>query len=295
MLFKGLAPAVIAPMKADGSLDLDAFDRLIHFLVDNGSQALVINGTTGESPTLTAEEKVTLIEHAVKIANHRVPIIAGTGTNNTAASIKASQEAKAAGADGLLLVTPYYNKASQKSLKAHFEAIVNAVELPAILYNVPGRTGMTIAVDTLVELAKHPYIVGIKDATGNTAYTMEVLAKTQDLDFVVYSGEDGLILPMLASGVMGVISVIGNVFPKATQHLCELIFNQQLEEARKVAYDLAKMNQLLFADVNPIPVKACMAHLGYGDNVLRLPLMKADQALEEKLYACMDELVKKGY
>ena len=295
MLFKGLAPAVIAPMKADGSLDLDAFDRLIHFLVDNGSQALVINGTTGESPTLTAEEKVTLIEHAVKIANHRVPIIAGTGTNNTAASIKASQEAKAAGADGLLLVTPYYNKASQKSLKAHFEAIVNAVELPAILYNVPGRTGMTIAVDTLVELAKHPYIVGIKDATGNTAYTMEVLAKTQDLDFVVYSGEDGLILPMLASGVMGVISVIGNVFPKATQHSCELIFNQQLEEARKVAYDLAKMNQLLFADVNPIPVKACMAHLGYGDNVLRLPLMKADQALEEKLYACMDELVKKGY
>lgn len=295
MLFKGLAPAVIAPMKADGSLDLDAFDRLIHFLVDNGSQALVINGTTGESPTLTAEEKVTLIEHAVKIANHRVPIIAGTGTNNTAASIKASQEAKAAGADGLLLVTPYYNKASQKSLKAHFEAIVNAVELPAILYNVPGRTGMTIAVDTLVELAKHPYIAGIKDATGNTAYTMEVLAKTQDLDFVVYSGEDGLILPMLASGVMGVISVIGNVFPKATQHLCELIFNQQLEEARKVAYDLAKMNQLLFADVNPIPVKACMAHLGYGDNVLRLPLMKADQALEEKLYACMDELVKKGY
>ena len=295
MLFKGLAPAVIAPMKADGSLDLDAFDRLIHFLVDNGSQALVINGTTGESPTLTAEEKVTLIEHAVKIANHRVPIIAGTGTNNTAASIKASQEAKAAGADGLLLVTPYYNKASQKSLKAHFEAIVNAVELPAILYNVPGRTGMTIAVDTLVELAKHPYIVGIKDATGNTAYTMEVLAKTQDLDVVVYSGEDGLILPMLASGVMGVISVIGNVFPKATQHLCELIFNQQLEEARKVAYDLAKMNQLLFADVNPIPVKACMAHLGYGDNVLRLPLMKADQALEEKLYACMDELVKKGY
>lgn len=295
MLFKGLAPAVIAPMKADGSLDLDAFDRLIHFLVDNGSQALVINGTTGESPTLTAEEKVTLIEHAVKIANHRVPIIAGTGTNNTAASIKASQEAKAAGADGLLLVTPYYNKASEKSLKAHFEAIVNAVELPAILYNVPGRTGMTIAVDTLVELAKHPYIVGIKDATGNTAYTMEVLAKTQDLDFVVYSGEDGLILPMLASGVMGVISVIGNVFPKATQHLCELIFNQQLEEARKVAYDLAKMNQLLFADVNPIPVKACMAHLGYGDNVLRLPLMKADQALEEKLYACMDELVKKGY
>ncbi len=295
MLFKGLAPAVIAPMKADGSLDLDAFDRLIHFLVDNGSQALVINGTTGESPTLTAEEKVTLIEHAVKIANHRVPIIAGTGTNNTAASIKASQEAKAAGADGLLLVTPYYNKASQKSLKAHFEAIVNAVELPAILYNVPGRTGMTIAVDTLVELAKHPYIVGIKDATGNTAYTMEVLAKTQDLDFVVYSGEDGLILPMLASGVMGVISVIGNVFPKATQHLCELIFNQQLEEARKVAYDLAKMNQLLFADVNPIPAKACMAHLGYGDNVLRLPLMKADQALEEKLYACMDELVKKGY
>lgn len=295
MLFKGLAPAVIAPMKADGSLDLDAFDRLIHFLVDNGSQALVINGTTGESPTLTAEEKVTLIEHAVKIANHRVPIIAGTGTNNTAASIKASQEAKAAGADGLLLVTPYYNKASQKSLKAHFEAIVNAVELPAILYNVPGRTGMTIAVDTLVELAKHPYIVGIKDATGNTAYTMEVLAKTQDLDFVVYSGEDGLILPMLASGVMGVISVIGNVFPKATQHLCELIFNQQLEEARKVAYDLAKMNQLLFADVNPIPVKACMAHLGYGDNVLRLPLMKADQVLEEKLYACMDEFVKKGY
>lgn len=295
MLFKGLAPAVIAPMKADGSVDFDAFDRLIQFLLENGAQALVINGTTGESPTLTAQEKVSLIEHAVKINNHRVPIIAGTGTNNTEASIKASQEAKAAGADALLLVTPYYNKASQKSLKAHFEAIVDAVQLPAILYNVPGRTGMNIAVDTVVALANHPYIVGIKDATGNTSYTMDVLSKTQDMDFAVYSGEDGLILPMLASGVMGVISVVGNVFPKATQHLCELIFDNNLLEARKVAYDFALMNQLLFADVNPIPVKACMAHMGYGENVLRLPLMACDQALEEKLYACMDALVKKGY
>ena len=295
LLFTGLAPAVITPMFEDGSVDYQAFERLIEHLIQQGAKALVINGTTAEATTLTSEEKAKLVSIASRISNKRVPIIAGAGSNHTQASIEASKLSKEAGADALLLVTPYYNKTSQRGLIAHFEAIVNAVELPAILYTVPGRTGMNILPDTLVTLAKNPCIVGIKDATGNTAYTMEILEKTKDLDFAVYSGEDGLILPMMAAGVKGVISVVGNVFPSVTQDLCEAVLNQDLEKAKSLAFDLAPLIRLLFADVNPIPAKSAMAYLGYGQDMCRLPLVPTENDLREKIEKEITRLQEMGY
>lgn len=295
ILFKGSAPAVVCPMHQDGSVDIEAFDRLVQHLVNEGVSALVINGTTGEATTLTSEEKIMLVKHAVKIADKKVPVIAGAGSNHTAASIETAKQAKEAGADGLLLVTPYYNKTSQAGLIAHFEAIVNAVELPAILYTVPGRTGMNILPETVETLAKNPYIVGIKDATGNMTYTVEVLRRTQNLDFCVYSGEDRLTLPMIAAGGCGVISVTSNVYPKAMEDLCQYAFQGEFNQARKIMFDLDELTALLFGDVNPIPVKAAMASLGYGDNALRLPLISASETLQNKIYTAMEALKGKGY
>lgn len=295
ILFKGSAPAVICPMHQDGSVDIEAFDRLIHHLIDEGVSALVINGTTGEASTLTSEEKVLLVSHAVKIANKRVPVIAGAGSNNTASAIQTAIQAKEAGADGLLLVTPYYNKTSQAGLIAHFEAIVNAAKLPTILYTVPGRTGVNVLPETVETLAKHPYIVGLKDATGNMVYTMEVLRRTKDLDFCVYSGEDRLTLPVIAAGGCGVISVTSNIYPRAMEKACQYALNNELAKAREIVYGLDEFISLLFKDVSPIPIKAVMAYAGFGDNAVRLPLVSASVDLQEKLYAAMDELKGKGY
>lgn len=294
-LFTGSAPAVICPMQADGSVDFEAFDRLVCHLLKEGVSALVINGTTGEASTLTAEEKVQLVEHAVKLADKKVPVIAGAGSNNTAAAIQAALQAKAAGADALLLVTPYYNKTSQAGLIAHFEAIVEAAKLPAILYTVPGRTGMNILPETVEKLAAHPYIVGLKDATGNMAYTIEVLRRTRDLDFAVYSGEDALVLPMIAAGAKGVISVAADLYPAKMEALCQAALNQDMTHAREIMFDLDEMIKLLFAYVNPICIKAALAYKGYGQNVLRLPLVAASESLCEKLTQEMAILDQKGY
>lgn len=294
-LFTGSAPAVICPMHEDGSVDYDAFDALVTDLVNGGVSALVINGTTGEASTLSAKEKNTLLAHAVKIANHKIPVIAGAGSNNTQASIEAAKQAKANGADGLLLVTPYYNKTSQAGLKAHFEAIVDAVQLPAILYTVPGRTGMNIAPETVEALAQHPYIVGIKDATGNMAYTIEVISRTQGLDFAVYSGEDRLVLPIIACGGQGVISVVSNVYPAKMEALCQHALHHEIQEAQQLMLEMDEFIQLLFQDVNPIPVKAALAKKGYGCDTCRLPLVAASPALQAALANAMDELTKRGY
>lgn len=295
ILFEGSAPAVICPMHEDGSVDYDAFDKLIKDLLANGVSALVISGTTGEASTLTSEEKRTLLEHAVSINNHRVPIIAGAGTNNTEASIQAALQAKEAGADGLLLVTPYYNKTTQAGLIAHFEAIVNAVKLPAILYTVPSRTSMNIAPETVEALAKNPYIVGIKDATGNMGYTVEIIRRTQGEDFAVYSGEDRMVLPLIACGGKGVISVVSNVYPAKMEALCQYALHHEIEKARELMLEMDTFIQLLFAEVNPIGVKAAMAQKGYGTTVLRLPLVAATQGLQDKIKVAMTELGKKGY
>lgn len=295
ILFEGCAPAVICPMHLDGSVDFEAFDRLVEFLINEGVSALVINGTTGEASTLSSEEKIELVKRAVAISNKRVPIIAGAGSNVTANAVKAALEAKEAGADGLLLVTPYYNKTSQRGLIAHYEAIINAAQLPAILYTVPGRTGMNIAPDTVEKLAKNPYIVGLKDAAGNMVYTVEVLRRTKDLDFAIYSGEDKLTTPICAAGGKGVISVAANVYPKAFETMAQAAMHADLKTAQDIMCDMEPFINDMFKDVNPIPVKASLAHLGYGENMLRLPLIPATEALEEEIINEMARLKGKGY
>lgn len=295
ILFEGCAPAVICPMHNNGTVDFESFDRLIEFLISEGVSALVVNGTTGEASTLTSEEKNELVRRAVAISNKRVPIIAGAGSNATVNAMKAAVEAKEAGADGLLLVTPYYNKTSQRGLIAHFEAIVGAAKLPAILYTVPGRTGMNIAPETVETLAKNPYIVGIKDATGNMSYTVEVLRRTKDLDFAVYSGEDKLTAAFGAIGGKGVISVGANVYPKAFEEMAQTAMHGNLEKAQAIMCDMEHFITLMFNDVNPIPVKVSMAKLGYGQNMLRLPLVPTTKALEEEIIAEMASLEGKGY
>ena len=295
ILFAGCAPAVVCPMHLDGSVDFEAFDRLIEFLISEGVSALVVNGTTGEASTLTSEEKIELVKRAVAISNKRVPIIAGAGSNVTANAVKAAMDAKEAGADGLLLVTPYYNKTSQRGLIAHYEAIVNATQLPAILYTVPGRTGMNILPETVEELAKNPYIVGLKDATGNMAYTVEVLRRTKALDFAVYSGEDKLTAAFGAIGGKGVISVAANVYPKAFETMAQAAMKGDLQNAQTIMCDMEQFITLMFKDVNPIPVKVSMAHMGYGENMLRLPLVPTTKALEEQIINEMASLKGKGY
>lgn len=295
ILFAGCAPAVVCPMHLDGSVDFEAFDRLIEFLISEGVSALVVNGTTGEASTLTTEEKNELVKRAVAISNKRVPIIAGAGSNVTANAVKAAMDAKEAGADGLLLVTPYYNKTSQRGLIAHYEAIVNATQLPAILYTVPGRTGMNILPETVETLAKNPYIVGLKDATGNMSYTVEVLRRTKDLDFAVYSGEDKLTAAFGAIGGKGVISVAANVYPKAFEEMAQDAMTGNLQKAQTTMCDMEHFITLMFSDVNPIPVKVSMAHMGYGENMLRLPLVPTTKALEEQIINEMASLKGKGY
>lgn len=295
ILFEGCAPAVVCPMNMDGSVNFEAFDRLVEFLITEGVSALVVNGTTGEASTLSAEEKIELVKRAVAISNKRVPIIAGAGSNVTANAVKAALEAKEAGADGLLLVTPYYNKTSQRGLIAHYEAIINATHLPAILYTVPGRTGMNILPETVETLAKNPYIVGLKDATGNMSYTVEVLRRTKNLDFAVYSGEDKLTAAFGAIGGKGVISVAANVYPKAFEEMAQAAMHNDLQKAQTIMCDMEHFITLMFNDVNPIPVKVSMAHMGYGENMLRLPLIPTTKALEEQIIQEMESLKGKGY
>lgn len=295
ILFEGCAPAVVCPMNMDGSVNFEAFDRLVEFLITEGVSALVVNGTTGEASTLSAEEKIELVKRAVAISNKRVPIIAGAGSNVTANAVKAALEAKEAGADGLLLVTPYYNKTSQRGLIAHYEAIINATHLPAILYTVPGRTGMNILPETVETLAKNPYIVGLKDATGNMSYTVEVLRRTKNLDFAVYSGEDKLTAAFGAIGGKGVISVAANVYPKAFEEMAQAAVHNDLQKAQTIMCDMEHFITLMFNDVNPIPVKVSMAHMGYGENMLRLPLIPTTKALEEQIIQEMESLKGKGY
>ncbi len=287
-LFAGMAPAVICPMQADGQVDYDAFARLIVKLTAEGAAALVVNGTTGEASTLTSEEKMKLV--AIAKEKSHLPVIAGAGSNDTSAAVKNALNAKKAGADALLLVTPYYNKASQKGLIAHFETIAGAAKLPCILYTVPGRTGMNILPETCEVLAKNPYIVGLKDAVGNLTYTMDVLEKTKGEDFTVYSGEDRLTLAMMALGGKGVISVTGNVYPKQVSALCQAMLEGDLQTAQKWQFALDDFTKLMFADVNPIPVKYACHKQGFGENILRLPLISCDEALMAKIDACMKEL-----
>ncbi len=285
-IFTGAGVAIVTPMKADGSVDLELYRELVEDQIQNGTDAIITCGTTGESSTLDDDEHIAVMKAAVEQANGRVPVIAGTGSNDTAYGIHLSEEAKAMGADALLLVTPYYNKTSQAGLIAHYEKTVNEVKMPTILYNVPSRTGVNINVDTVVELAKNPYIVGIKQANANLASVAEIASRC-DID--IYSGNDNEIVAMLALGAKGVISVLSNVIPRETHEICAKWFEGKPEESRDLQLKYLELANTLFCDVNPIPVKEAMNMMGWNVGDVRLPLVGLNDANKAKLRAVMDK------
>ena len=286
-IFKGAATAIVTPLTKDG-IDYEQFGRLIDWQIEEGIDAIVVCGTTGEASTLTDEEHRDAIAFAVKKVNGRVPVIAGTGSNDTAYAIELTQFACEAGADAILLVTPYYNKATQKGLVESFRAVADVSTKPIILYNVPSRTGCNILPATAAILAEHPNIVAIKEASGNISQIAELAALTRGkLD--IYSGNDDQIVPIMSLGGIGVISVLSNPMPKATSELCRKFFEGDVAGAAKMQLDLLPLINALFCEVNPIPVKAAMAAMGYCENYLRLPLTTMEPEHEAKLLALMQE------
>ncbi len=270
-IFEGIGVAMTTPFRND-VIDYEAFRNHIEYLIKNNAQALIINGTTGESPTLRAEEIREMLRVGVETVNGRVPVIAGTGTNSTSASIELSKYAETIGADAIMLITPYYNKSNQRGLIRHFNAIADSTGLPAVLYNVPGRTGMTIEPQTVQELSRHKNIVALKDAVGDFEYTKEVLALTENQNFVLYSGNDDNMHDFVKMGGKGLISVVGNIIPAELQDVYERI--QNADQSAQEKFDcIMPMIEAVQVDVNPIPVKAMTSELGFGNNELRLPLI----------------------
>lgn len=287
-MLTGSLVALVSPMLPDGSLDLPRLRALVDWHVDQGTDALVIVGTTGESPTVTTEEHCLLIRTAVEQAAGRIPVVAGTGANSTAEAIELTRCAKAAGAAAGLSVAPYYNKPTQEGLFQHFKAIAEAVDLPLILYNVPGRTASDIANDTVLRLARVPGIVGIKDATGNIERGSALL-KAAPADFAVYSGDDASGMVLMLLGGKGVISVTANVAPRAMHEMCAAALSGDLARAREINFSLLALHQKLFVEANPIPVKWCVAELGRIESGIRLPLTPLSPQYHDTLRAAMRE------
>ena len=281
VLFKGAGTAIATPFDENG-VNIEEFKRLIEFQIDEGIDAIIVCGTTGESSTMTKEEKIAAIECAVKTSNGRVPIIAGTGSNNTAQAIEMSKIAESLGVDGLLLVTPYYNKTTQKGLIAHYTAIAKEVNLPIILYSVPSRTGVNIAPETCLELSKIDNIVAIKEASGDLSQIAKI-AHLCGENLHIYSGNDDQIVPILSLGGLGVISVLSNVKPKLTHDIVQNFLDGNVKEATKLQLDSIPLINTLFAEVNPIPVKAALNIIGYNYGEPRLPLIPASDGVKEKL------------
>ncbi len=283
-LFTGAATALITPFD-EGGVNFSALGNIIDYQIDNGIDALVICGTTGEAATMPDKEHLSVIDFAVKRAGGRVPIIAGTGSNDTSHCVELSKEAQNLGADGLLITTPYYNKATQKGLIMHYDKVLEHTNLPIILYNVPSRTGMSYAISTICELAKDERIVGVKEASGNIAYTTELACACPELD--LYSGNDDMIVPVLSLGGKGVISVLSNVAPKETHDLCQKWFDGEIEESRKMQFKYLELINSLFCEVNPIPVKTAMNMMGFEAGKLRLPLCEMEPKNYERLKNAM--------
>ncbi len=287
-IFQGAATAIITPTTSNG-VDYDSFGRLLDWQLDSGIDAIVVSGTTGESSTMTDEEHRSVIEFAIKRIAGRVPVIAGTGSNDTDYAIDLTRFASQAGADAALVVTPYYNKATQNGLIKMYRAIADASEIPLILYNVPSRTGVNIEPKTFVELAQHPMISGIKEAGGNIAKAVETFALVGDkLD--IYSGNDDQIIPLMSMGAKGVISVLSNVLPFETSRMCRLFLDGDVSAAAKEQCRMLPLIKALFSEVNPIPVKAAMAAMGYCEDYLRLPLTPMEDGHKQVLFQCMREL-----
>lgn len=285
-IFTGAAIAIITPMNADGSVNYDELGRIVDDQIANSTDAIVICGTTGEASTMTDEEHLECIRFAVEKTAKRVPVIAGTGSNDTAYAVKLSKEAEEVGADGLLLVTPYYNKTTQKGLIAHFTAIADAVNIPIVLYNIPGRTGMGMEVSTIKKLAEHRNIVAVKEASGNISYAAKLIAECGDV-IDVYSGNDDMIVPLMSLGAKGVISVLSHVIPKQTHDMVQYCLDNNYAEATKLQIEYLDLINNLFIEVNPIPVKEAMNMMGWNAGSCRLPLCDMSDEHKEVLRASM--------
>lgn len=287
-IFTGAGVAIVTPMYEDGSINFDKLGELIDWQIDNHTDSIVICGTTGESSTMTDQEHIDAIAFAVKRTNKRVPVIAGAGSNDTAYAVELSKEARNLGADALLHVTPYYNKASQRGLIQHFTKIADSTELPIILYNVPSRTGVNIAVDTYKALCEHRNIAAAKEASGNISHIAAVKAACGDkLD--IYSGNDDQIVPILSLGGIGVISVLSNILPKQTHDIVELYLNGDVKASAELQLKLLSLSDSLFIDVNPIPVKEAMNMMNMNVGECRLPLCSMEQKNKELLRAALKE------
>lgn len=281
-VFTGAAVAIITPMNADGTVNFEEFGRIIEDQIAGHTDAIVVCGTTGESATMPDAEHLSVIDYCVKKVNHRIPVIAGTGSNDTAHGIRLTQSAEKLGVDAVLLVTPYYNKTSQQGLIQHFTALANATSLPCILYNVPSRTGVNILPETAYELSKIPNINAIKEASGNIAQVAKIAQLCGDA-LNIYSGNDDQIVPLLALGGKGVISVLSNVAPHETHEICQKWFDGDIAASLAAQLKYLPLCEALFCDVNPIPVKFAMNQLGYQAGSCRLPLVDTNKANQERI------------
>lgn len=290
-LFRGAGVALVTPFHADGSVDYEKLAELVEEQIAGGTDAIIACGTTGEAATMSEEEHMDVIRFIIKAVNHRIPVIAGTGSNCTATAIDLSKQAEEAGAEGVLLVTPYYNKATQGGLIQHYEAVASAISLPCILYNVPSRTGVTIQPETMAYLYQHvENIVGVKDATGNISMITKLMSLV-DENFLLYSGDDDQIVPLLSVGASGVISVLSNVAPRQTHEICQKWFDGDIKGAREAQFKAYPLIKALFAEVNPIPVKAALNLMGKNVGSLRLPMTEATDSTKALL---KDEMTKYG-
>ncbi|RJS62336.1 4-hydroxy-tetrahydrodipicolinate synthase [Bacillus sp. PK3_68] len=289
MNFGQILTAMVTPFEQNGEIDFHATENLINYLINNGTDGLVVAGTTGESPTLTTEEKVELFKFVVEVVNGRVPVIAGTGSNNTRASIHLTKLAEEAGVDGIMLVVPYYNKPSQEGLYQHFKAIAESTSLPVMLYNIPGRSVVNMSVETVVRLAQIPNIVSIKDASGNLDAMTEIISQTPD-DFSLYSGDDGLTLPVLSIGGTGVISVASHVIGNEMQRMIENFRNGKLREAALAHRHLLPIVKALFAAPSPSPVKAALNLNGIPVGGVRLPMVPLNEEEKADLQQALQSL-----
>ena len=278
-IFKGTGIALITPFKQDLSVDTDSLISIVNHVINNGADFLVALVTTSEAPTLSATEKKLLVDTILKANNNRLPVLLGMGGNNTQSVIEAIKTQDFSGIQGILSVVPYYNKPNQRGMKAHFEAIADASPVPVVVYNVPGRVGVNLQAATCVELAKHPNIIAVKEASGNLQEIMEIL-RDKPTDFDVLSGDDGITQPLMALGAQGVISVAANAYTKPFSHMMHAMKEGRTEEALRLHYAMLHMNQLIFADGNPAGIKCLMSHMGLCQNVLRLPLVTANEKVE---------------
>ena len=281
IVFKGCGTAIITPFTKDG-VNFEEFKKMIEFQINEGADAIIVCGTTGESSTMTTEEKKETIKFAIDVANRRIPIVAGTGSNCTKSAIEMSKFAESVGADAVLLVTPYYNKTTQDGLIAHYKAIAGAISIPIILYNVPSRTGLNILPKTCFELSKVENIVAIKEASGNISQITEIANLCRN-DLAIYSGNDDQVLPVLSVGGLGVISVLSNIIPKDVHNMVQYFFDGNVKKATDIQLNTLKLTNALFSEVNPIPIKAACNMIGFNSGIPRLPLIEISEKGKENL------------